>query len=366
MFFVGYGLGCAHLFALMPMPFGYLGLPLALGFGAAGWVMRGSDIRFEPSGLSVLGRRVGCRSLAWDAVQSTDVYDDGVSYSVGASQVKQYLLRVTTADRVELVADGRGEDERAELEVIADSISAVVQPPGEAPAAELRDAEAAVLRCPGCGALVTPADSDEVKCAFCGSAVAMPEQVRKRVRDARGLAGAREKEEKALSRLMAQPTAGRAIVLQGLTFAVGMGSAAGWGLSLLPPLASATLTLATVALFGVERATMVDRRAVRQLSRYMGAIPPLQPGAPSLCHSCGAPLPDAPGSTFVRCLFCNSANLLSSDLRGAWQRSAGQAYELEEVLQTRREQRRAALRRTIIALVVVAIVCAIAVARTWK
>jgi hypothetical protein len=105
-------------------------------------------------------------------------------------------------------------------------------------------------------------------------------------------------------------------------------------------LALVVLLIAGVFAIGwsIGHAYVANRQALRMLADGVGAVAPAQPGAPSTCRQCAAPLPASAG-LLVRCVYCAAENVLGIDPRPAARRRKGEHADLSRALRTRRRAR---------------------------
>lgn len=360
-FFLCYGIGIAgFLTFIAPAAGEVIGLPFAFCFAAWAWSVRASDVVFDATGLTVVGRALERRYMRWEHIESSDVKDEGAALKVGSSPVNSFYLRVMTGSNIVLLAQGLGEDERDELKVIADCITEASKPTDSDAAVALPPGAASSLVCPNCGATVAPADQSVARCGSCGHDVSIPDEVQNLVRNTRALADDRREEERTLSKVLKQPGAREIVMLQAAFFASGVGSVAVWVTSVIPHYIGSLLFIASLVLLIIERRTMADRRAVLSIGRFFGAIAPARKGAPSTCRSCGAPLPVVEGTAVVACVFCNATNLLDVDLRGAAARASEVKGDLDTVLALRQQRAKQVLHLGVAAIVIAAVPLAIA------
>lgn len=87
----------------------------------------------------------------------------------------------------------------------------------------------------------------------------------------------------------------------------------------------------------LARADIVTRRALRAVMNGFASRPPSRPGEPSTCRRCGAPVPEPPvGSVVSRCVHCQAANVMGTDLRADADEATAVESELVTVLGAKR------------------------------
>jgi hypothetical protein len=97
----------------------------------------------------------------------------------------------------------------------------------------------------------------------------------------------------------------------------------------------------TYGLSWLLRAQIAARAAVRVVATRFAAIAPTEPGEPSSCRNCGGPLPLVPSEQLVvLCLYCQSENVLGTNLVVAARHEEGQARDLAAELSARLAERR--------------------------
>lgn len=289
-------------------------------------------------------------------------------------QFEVWKLRIALRDGgAKTVAEAERPIEQESLRAVLDSLRAVcggrqgpgrldggAAPGGSRPKQDQEREQRAVedaggggrLVCGSCGAPAVPGDADAVTCGYCGASVGVSQALRERTRAVRELAVSGAASERLITRLLDQPGARRAESLMNLA-AVPMKLA--WpvafgvvfyllikerlgleSLLLLALFVGATL----LGLFGLVRASFVDRQALRLLALELGALPPPRPGEPQQCRNCGAPLAERPGEVLAYCVYCGTASILGLDVRPQAARAREQVLSLEEALRRRSRERR--------------------------
>jgi predicted RNA-binding Zn-ribbon protein involved in translation (DUF1610 family) len=339
----------------------YLMVIPAIVIVRAAFQRRASDAVLEPDGIRVEGHRRGRAFVRWEEIEDCEVRSTGTAMTIGSSKVPSYALWLALRTGAsESIAGAAGEAERQALDVIAESIRAVVKP-GDAAAAMARiapqTAGARVLQCPNCGSPAIPRDEDTVKCAFCGAPIAVTDVIRVSLRTSAQALELRAKEVATIERLLVQPRAIRTTDLQIAVFATTFAAAIVWAMGDHAADALALVCLAAI-LAAFERSTVFDRRALQGLGG-VGAVPPLREGAGAACRICGAPLPAASSASLVQCIACGADNVLDIDVRGATRSSQGTLVSLGEVLRERQAKRRS-LTRVVVAAEVIGCVAVVA------
>ncbi len=217
-----------------------------------------------------------------------------------------------------------------------------------APSAVAADA---VVRCPGCGHEIAPADCDATPCAFCGTEVPMPAEVRKRIANANEQRAAHAENRRLVTALLLQPGAhatNRLLAASGALMLMAWPACIGICLALLElhrlTAARAALLLAlpvplVVGLLLVTLWRLADRQALQLVTAGLVARPPAEPGEPHHCRECGAPLPDAGSDVLVQCLYCSAHNVLGLDVEPTARAEREQAGSLEQALAERHTRR---------------------------
>jgi TPR repeat protein len=256
-----------------------------------------------------------------------------------------------------LVARTEREIEARSMEAAAASIAAVVE--GQRYVEQAPAIEAAITRCPHCGAPAVLADADEVPCRHCGGVIPLLPHVRGQA--AAGIAAqeSRTQSKKIVQRLLRQPGAFRVNA-----WLVGM-----W--LLLLPLFPAALLVAfahvELSYLGLERpmswvtqqpwlllpvpfvallgsyvlgcARLVNRRAMQLLTLGFGALAPARDGEPARCRQCHAPLSDGEMGGVTSCAYCGADNIFGIDLRPFVDKTRAEKRTFDEVLADRQKAR---------------------------
>ena len=179
---------------------GFTGLALGLGAAILPWVMlpalwkgasslrraiavRACDVVIGPEGLRVEGGPAHGFTATWKSLAPPE----GMRRANGA-----LVLRGDGGRWLELPLPP-DEDERASIEALEATIGARASA-GLAPAPR-RD-PAGILRCPGCGAALPPADAAELACRHCATRVAMPADLVAKVRAAASVSASKRGEER--------------------------------------------------------------------------------------------------------------------------------------------------------------------------
>lgn len=351
-----------------------LGYPLGAGFFAIGggvyWVQRAwrgrpSDALLGVDGVTIEGGPHHRRSFAWSKLDP--------ARCVVIERFKQTEKKESEGFALQLAETGAKPvdvalvDDAGDVASIRELHGAILaRLGGERDAPEQPAGRATVLACAACNAPAAPSDDAHVTCTACGAEVAIPEDVRTRVRAALVLPRAEQRAAQTVARLLDQPGARRTALTLALSLAV-IGAA--WPLAVAAGvelwqrheltwakgLAVAALPFLLIADgFFLSRLRLVDRRALGTLAFRFGARPPACPGGPPTCHGCGAPL-RAADTTVVRCVFCGMANVLGIDLRARASRTHSAATSLEDALRARGRERWRWRLRTVASLPVFAL-----------
>lgn len=201
--------------------------------------------------------------------------------------------------------------------------------------------------CPACAAVVAPVDAETATCAFCQAKVPMRDDLRQKIRDARDVS---RRPDADVAKLLDQPGAERlarflaiasVFILPAWPAVIALGT-----FNYL----NGTFTVASVVwlllsmlacvfgVFGLARAQLVDRTALRLVALDFGAIPQ-GPGKPYLCRQCHAPLDPKVEEVLVRCVFCDSSNVLGIDLRRDADVARAETVSLADALARRARER---------------------------
>lgn len=346
-------------------------------FPREAWVARPCDVQLDAQGFRVKGGFHGGVSLKWDEL-------DGAASGVrdGRALLAQELVAVTRDGRLVPVAEGEELDSfLALLDVwrAADGHEPLpadarfkhpslfrLRRPGEVARGKVSDESAPrknqrkrarerepvrvqLITCARCGAAACPVDAATTPCLYCGEAVPMLEAVRLRLRELSSRVALEERTQRALLRLLDQPSAAVTTlpltVLTALMFGSWLFGATVFTLALLRGTLSGVLVLCALAaplsltvLLAVLSSLIVSRRmAVRAIALDFAAAAPPQPGKPCECRICGAPLPqlDAP---VLRCAYCSASNIVVSARPRAPTRLKDHAKSLEDTLEGQRAE----------------------------
>lgn len=336
---------------------------------------RPSDIELVPDGLRIVGGPHNGLLLAWKDINPDDVkvvgrHDDDLellSDDSGKAEDNFWELRVDWR----VLASAEDAPELRSLVALCDSI--------KASAKRVHDQAAGVaaptgsvtsLHCPNCGAPATPADQPQVQCRFCGGWVAIPEEVRGRIRAVMTRDAKRRESEQLVAKLLKQPGALRtnlaivfaalpSLAIWPLILAI---AAVLYGLCYLRLFNTALLIVAALAvirgMFNLVRGQLTDRQALRLLTLHFSARAPARAGEPHRCRSCNAPLAEPPGAMLVACVYCGAENVLGLDARQEAKQQSSETISLEETLENRKKEHRRwrfAGLRAIVLLVVAAL-----------
>jgi hypothetical protein len=322
-----------------------LGGVIVVGFGLRklwrAWRARPTDIVLETDGLRVDGGPHHGLSLLWAEIGVPAVVDVTTKDDVGR------VCELRLGDLAIAEADDDGEI--MSLEEVASALDARIKASkGLQPTAR---ASSCVLACHRCGAPLAPAAEESVVCAHCAERTGMPPDVRERVRAAAEWPAARRRVDRLAAHLLDQPGARSTTILLVLSLALigGAWPATVWAyvhayrahhLTLDRGFELAALPfLLVIDGFFLSRVRMVDRRALASFVTVFGASPPVVPGDPPRCRSCGAPLRTSDDATVVRCVFCDVSNVTGVDLRSLAGRTEESQDSLEEELRRRGAER---------------------------
>jgi uncharacterized Zn finger protein (UPF0148 family) len=317
---------------------------------------RPSDIVLGPTGMRIEGGRMNGFKAEWTDIESVKIAGRHEKLEIVEDESDKkkenfwrLLVELRDGSTVQL---GSAEDsrERDSLEALRDSIRASIKrsvAPHDAQKAEPK----APLQCNGCGAPVVPAETETVKCPYCGTAARIPEDVRSRIRAAQSRDQNQKKSEKLVQKLVNQPGALRTSFF---VFLAAIPSMLAWPLALVFLAGLYALCflrvwnafLVAVATFGViaalyylVRGQLTDRQALRLLTLGFAARAPKTTGGAHHCRKCNGPLAPPPGSVLAHCAYCGAENILGLDTRGEAKDSEKQASSLDEALYRRKMER---------------------------
>ncbi|MBI2394351.1 MAG: hypothetical protein HYV09_32575 [Deltaproteobacteria bacterium] len=208
-----------------------------------------------------------------------------------------------------------------------------------------------VLSCRACGSAVAPDDADVVRCDHCAASVAIPAELRARVRHAAEVRRAKSEAARAIVTLLVQPSASattRSIMLLALPVVLAWIFSA-WGTYRLEAAHALRgdsvlglmyfVAVSGVGCFLAGRA-LADRRGTFALVTHeLSALAPPRPGAHHLCRACGAPLWEPPHEVVVICAYCETENVLGFDVHRERRAHDEQRFELRDALARRTRQR---------------------------
>jgi hypothetical protein len=326
--------------ALLALPFIFL--RSAIKQLVKAWEERPSDIVLR-AGTNVAVVGGPCNGRTFDANQCK-LNDTVHKRAIDDEQVMIAELWLEN----QVVARAARAVEKESLHALHDTLVARSKSHDTKPAAE---SAVSLLTCPQCAAAAVPDDAETVTCAYCKASVTVPTALREKIRAQRTLAADRPRNERMIERMLRQPSA-RTVwaVMIGLgvpmLFVWPAAAFAMFRLYRHDRLAFANvvlLLLASVigiaALFVLMRWTLVNRQALSLVSARFSALPPDKPGAPHLCRTCRAPLPDAGGDRLVvKCAYCEADNVLGFDLRVPASAEAKQRQSLDGELARRRSE----------------------------
>ncbi len=265
-------------------------------------------------------------------------------------EIARLILPMKNGDHV-ILGQAERPIERESLQAVCETIQAS-DTDAQIPSPRLsQQYQARIIHCPRCQAVVRPRNADTVACVHCGQEVAMPHDLRLKLRDARQIARGQASLETLIRSLIRLPSAARTNVFVFISAPVMF---AAW------PAAMALLTLVDhydfispqtmsacfisplafiLGLFFILRGHTARRGALRLLTLHYGAHPPASEGEPRTCRSCGAPLDEEPDRILIRCAYCGSDNILALDLKRRAAPAAEQERRLERDLRAQRRER---------------------------
>jgi DNA-directed RNA polymerase subunit RPC12/RpoP len=327
------------------------------------WVARPSDVVLDGVGFRIEGGYRDGVSLRWDELdaKASRIRD-------GASVLLRELVAAKHDGTLVPVAEG---DEAGAFEALLDvwraadglaphgtSEPAKAKRKGRATGRKKQTAqdEAApqsvaveIVTCGNCGAAARPDDAPTTPCLYCGAAVPLRETLRQRVREFSSHLALKAQSQRLLQQLLEQPRASFTMaplaVLAAAMLAAWLFGAGVFTLSLLRSTTTIQLVFCALVapflftvLLGLLSSVVVSRRtAVRAVALDFAAVAPPQPGKPSGCRVCGAPLPHTEAA-LARCAYCNSTNVLASARPRVPTRVKDHAKSLEDTLESQRAE----------------------------
>lgn len=312
---------------------------------------RASDLVVQPYGIQIVGGRRHGLDVLWERIDakrcSVEPAITGTSLAfVGGARYRQALFIAVDGDAI-AVAESADEAEDQALEgafaAIRRGCGVHADAPSGGPGAPRG------ITCASCGAPTAIDDVPSMPCAFCGQAVTVPEELRRRIREAREHAALSTEVERAVERILDQPGADRTnlvIVLAGTAGGAAMlatMTAPLFVIALHANLAStamgalAGLSL-TAGLILLAHAFVSDRCGLRALMLGFTAKPS---AAGADCRRCSAPLPaqHASGSRpplVARCVYCGVDNILAPGVERDVADVRSVNVELRDAVQTLR------------------------------
>jgi TolB protein len=316
---------------------------------------RPSDILIGPEGFRIEGGKLNGFKALWTEIESVRLMGEHARLEIvedeGSKRDENFWkLVITTQEGAQKVL-GTAEDarERDSLQALCDTIHESIPKKGPA-GAPIPDAPAR-FKCLGCGAPAVPADADMVKCAYCGTLVHIPDDVRMRIRAIGKRDAAAQRSEQMIGKLLRQPGALRTSFFVALAAIPSMlawpaamvGAGVLYALCYLRVANAFLLGLAAfgviAALFYLVRGQLTDRQALRLLTLSFAAHAPTTVGGVHHCRQCNGPLVEPKGQMLVRCVYCNAENVLGLDARGEAQKGRAQVESLDEALHKRAIER---------------------------
>ncbi len=265
-------------------------------------------------------------------------------------EIAKLILPMKSGDHV-ILGQAERPIERESLQAVCETIQASDTDTQVPPPRLSQQYQAQIIHCPQCQAVVRPANADTVSCTHCGQGVAMPDELRRKLRDVSQIARGRSSLETLILSLIRQPSAVRTNVYVFLCAAL---------MFMAWPAAMALLTLVDhydfispqtmsacfvsplafiLGLFFILRGHTARRGALRLLTLHYGARPPSSEGEPHTCRSCGAPLHEEADQILIRCAYCESDNILALDLKRRAAPAAEQERRLAADLRAQRRER---------------------------
>jgi hypothetical protein len=333
---------------------------------------RASDVLLYGDGLSVDGGRLHGEKIAWGELtapyaEMEDTTANRItlgsmfwvalmivarsnSVSGGAtSKVQVWRLYLHQKGTRRLIAETDRPIERDSMAAAASSVSAVVN--GQRYVAEAPTMPTRMLTCPGCGAAAVPDDAPAVTCIYCGTQIALPNEIRGQAAASKAMSQSRGTTTDIIAKLREQPRAAHTnaglLVLSAVMFGAWP---LGWGLvafrvfedgfqatdlfCLLLPFA------AVIAGFFVARGRLADRGALQLLTLGFGALSPARQGQPSRCRRCQGPLPDAGIGGVTQCRYCAAENIVGLDLRPTVDPARAEQSTFDDALKKRASEKR--------------------------
>jgi Zn finger protein HypA/HybF involved in hydrogenase expression len=327
--------------ALLALPFIFL--RLAIRQFADAWQERPSDIVLR-DGSKVLVVGGPCNGRTFDGNQCK-LQDTVHKRSLANEDIKIAELWLEN----QVVARAARDVEKESLRALHDTLVARSKSHDTKPVPE---AAVSLLTCAQCDAPVIPDDAEHVTCPYCKASVVVPTALREKIRAQRTLASDRPRNERMIEHMLRQPSAR---FVWSVMIGLGAPMLLVWPAAVFAMfrlyrrdgLAFANVALlllagvlAIAALFVLMRWTLVNRQALSLVSARFSALPADKPGAPRLCRTCRAPLPDAGGNRMVvKCAYCESDNVLGFDLRVPATVETKQRRSLDDELARRRSER---------------------------
>jgi hypothetical protein len=266
---------------------------------------RASDCEIDDEGFTIRGGRKDRQNARWadllpDHCSIEDATAAALGWSFGGSRYTRAFF-VRFGGEPNLVAETAEDDEERSASALVEAIAARAGAAEQPPDTEL------VATCRACGAPALPDDADEVACSFCSARVAIPAEVRARIRDSVRLAETRAALERTVGKLLDQPGATR--INLGLAIAAFTLTAAAIGapvLGYVAPRGGIVLVAAAIAAYAGVRAQIERRRALREI--VLGFAARTDARGVGRCRRCLGALPA--GSTVVSpCAWCGAANV---------------------------------------------------------
>jgi Zn finger protein HypA/HybF involved in hydrogenase expression len=327
--------------ALLALPFIFLRSAIRQFVDA--WEERPSDIVLrDGSKVLVVGGPYNGRTFEGNQCKLQDTHH---KRSLANEEIEIVELSLEN----EVVARAARDVEKESLRALHETLVARSQSHDTKP---VHEAAVSLLSCTQCDAPVIPDDAEQVTCPYCKAKVVVPTALREKIRAQRTLAADRPRNERMIEHMLRQPSAR---FVWSVMLGLGAPMLLVWPAAVFAMfhlyrhdgLAFANVALlllagvvAIAALFVLMRWTLVNRQALSLVSARFSALPPDKPGAPRLCRTCRAPLPDAGGDRMVvKCAYCESDNVLGFDLRIPASIESKQRRSLDDELARRRSER---------------------------
>lgn len=285
---------------------------------------RPADVWIDDDGLRVDGGRMHGTTVRW--ADCRGVREEADSEEVDISKPTNLVVDTKLKGQKHVVvAQALDETELASLRALRETIEAKLAPATKVAPVETTNPD--MLRCPACSAPCAPRDADETTCAFCSASVPVPTPLRERLRAMTDVVASSKIARTLLPKLLDQPGARMTSVLM---VAIGIPIALAWLLAVVFAVflwrddgfrtanfgaLSVAAVVIVVGSYYLLRFWLVNRMALGVVTLQYGAFAPANDGAPWRCRSCDGPLTTTGESLVVRCVWCESDNVLGVDTR---------------------------------------------------